>query len=250
VPGWWFDVIKLFGLAPDDVVIIRSPTVVESLDFPIPGSMVGFDVEPWYIEYLERLSPGLTTEVPDRLYFGRTHLTRRGNLMGESYYARQLERSGFVSVQPERYPVATQMAMVKQAETIVFAEGSSVYSVCLVGRTSTKFFMIPRRQHGQRLFVHHIRPRAFYHSLGDDKALVRLSDQEGRSVASSPSYTLDGESIHDDMVRHGLVSGRFDANIFLEDEREDAISYWGSMPRAEEQLGVIADLRKEYDAGR
>ena len=246
-PGWLFEILALFGVSELDLRIIRQPTVVESLDFPRPGSMVGYDVEPWYLNFLEERCGNLSTVVPQLVYFGRTHMRSKGGLMGESYFGDLLIRRGFVYIRPEELPIREQMAIVKNAETVVFAEGSSVYSITLVGRSKATFFMIPRRRNGQELFVHHLRPRASFCLLGDDKAVVRLTNTLGRIGPRSPSYTLDPHSLHIDMVRNGLLVEPFDPEAFQESERADTLAYWRGMPETgEEQLSIVTQQRASY----
>jgi hypothetical protein len=242
-PNWLFEVMTLFGVSESNLQIIGRPTVVESLDFPTPGSMVGFDVEPWYLDYLDDLSGKLNSSVPRLVYLGRTHIRSKGGLMGESYFADHLVRRGFIYIRPEELPILEQMAIMKNAETVVFAEGSAVNSITLVGRSNASFFMIPRRRKGEELFVHHIRPRAPFCQLGDDNAIMRLPNTLGRIGPRSPSYTLDPRSIHNDMVQYGFPVEPFDLEAFQQSEQADTLAYWDGMPQACEQLSIVAQRR-------
>lgn len=55
MPGWFFDIVALFGISPDRVTLIKDNTTVASLDFAEPGSRLKTGPQPWYLEWLSTL---------------------------------------------------------------------------------------------------------------------------------------------------------------------------------------------------
>ncbi|MDO8838311.1 MAG: glycosyltransferase 61 family protein [Parvibaculum sp.] len=227
VPNWFFDVVSLFGVMRDDVYIIREPTIVETLEFFEPGSRLGSTPHNWYLHYLESLPIVKTSRTPKNIYFGRTHILHRGAMLGERYFGRLLEESGFQYVKPEHHDIHTQVSMIENADRIVFAEGSSIYSAELLPRTKARIFMIPRRKTGEKIFASTLRPRGSFTVLGKPDTLIDGLNRRGLNHADCPSYIRDPEALHADMVQHGLIDGRpFSDQAFREAERIDFLTYY------------------------
>ena len=232
VPNWFFDIVSLFGVERDDVYIVREPTVVENLEFFEPGSRLGTAPHPWYLHYLEGLPIVKIHNTPKDIYFGRTHILHRGGMLGERYFGQLLEESGFQYVKPELHDIHTQVSMIENADRIVFAEGSSIYSAELLARTNARVFMIPRRKIGERGFAPTLRPRGSFAVLGNPESLVGEANRHGLIRANGPSYTTDPEALHTDMRRHDLIEDRpFSNSAFKDAEQIDFWNYYKSRNR-------------------
>lgn len=226
LPAWVWPILALFGVTQDRVKIIEAPSVIEAMDFAEPGSVLKQGPSPWYLDWLNRLPLEPRPPGPKRIYLGRTHILDKGALMGESYFSAELQRAGFEYVIPEKLDIHAQAAWLRGADEIVFAEGSSIYSMELLARSSARVFMIPRRR-APSLFAPHIIPRSRgFDVLGDIASIERRANRQGRDRPNSPSFCLAPETIHRDMVGHGLVRSRFDIEAFREAERADHTAYF------------------------
>ncbi|MCA0964724.1 glycosyltransferase 61 family protein [Salipiger bermudensis] len=223
VQDWVRQIIGLFGIDKQQLFILDRPTQIEELDFARPASGLGEGPKPWYLSYLRRKAKDWALPrhkvpeggFPKDIFLGRTHILHKGSLMGESWIEEALNNSGFASVTPEKYGIRQQMAMLRNARRVVFTEGSSVYPIELLNSSSASFYMIPRRQNGANLFRPHIEPRGPFHQLGDDMSLRRLPNFKGKITADSASVISRPETIHEAMVRLGLVPDTpFDAEVF------------------------------------
>ncbi len=233
-PPWFFRLVSHFGLDPSHVVIVKEPSVFRELEFAEPGSNLKSGPKDWYLEYLKSHPVRITNDIPgDKLYFGRTHLIRKGTLMGETYFSELLSANRFVSIRPEEFDIDAQVSMLAKASCVVFLEGSSIYSIELLASTKARVFMIPRRVNGGSLFGPHLEPKVSQFSvLGDPRSIRRMPNRDGNLRPNSPSYTRRPESIVNDMFKHGIISqDHFDLGRFKQAEERDAALYFGGPAR-------------------
>lgn len=229
-PGWFYEVLEVFGVSRSDIIIVTSPTVFQELEFAEPGSTLRNGANDWYLDRLRSLPLRITDDIPGKdLYFGRTHLIRkgRGTLMGETYFGELLCQAGFVYVRPEEFGIHTQVSMLAKAKRIVFTEGSSIYSIELLASTDAEVFMLPRRR-GVDLLAPHVESKASkFFVLGDPSANLRRPNRRGRFFPNSPSVTSRPESIFEDLIRHGLINQHsFDVEAFRRAEEQDTHAYF------------------------
>lgn len=229
-PGWFYEILEVFGVLSSDIIIVRSPTVFQELEFAEPGSTLGNGAKDWYRDCLRSLPLHITEDTPgEDLYFGRTHLIPkgRGTLMGETYFGDLLCKAGFVYVRPEEFDIHTQVSMVAKAKRIVFTEGSSIYSIELLASTDAEVFMLPRRR-GVALLAPQVESKASkFFVLGDPQANLRGPNRRGKLAPDSPSVTSRPGAIFEDLVRHGLIDDlSFDMKAFRRAEEQDTSVYF------------------------
>lgn len=241
IPTWVYDIFALFGLSGDAVHVVHQPTRFESVDFVEAGTWP-YPTPQWYLDYLRKLPYRRHADTPPNIYLGRTHIIRKGTMMGESYFGGQLE--GFEYVKPEEHDISVQISMFANAKRIVFTEGSAGYVACLLPKLNAQVYMLPRRAGDPGHFAEQFVGRAEFHSLGDSNQLVRLNHAGGREGPRSPSYTLAPDLIHHDLRRYGLTREGFDLSAFLAAERHDAQEYFGrGSGMIEAQLADITGRR-------
>lgn len=228
-PQWLYDIVWHFGLMPTDIVIVKEPSTFRELDFAEPGCTLKNGPKEWYLERLELLPVQLVDEIPgEKLYFGRTHIIKKGTLMGESYFSGVLDANGFASVRPEEFGINVQLSMLSKASHVVFMEGSSIYSIELLAKTSAQLFMIPRRASSALLFAPHLSPKASaFAILGVQRSVTRQPNRHGNMRPNSPSYIGRPDTVFQDLVKFGLIQdATFDPEAFSAAERYDAKRYF------------------------
>lgn len=245
VPEWTHDIFALFGVMPEHVVQATEPTIFELMEFAPPGTVIRRGPHDWYLQHLRRLDLRLTPMRHERIFIGRRHIIGQGSVMGESFFAAMLSRSGFASISPEQHDIYAQASLMASARQVVFTEGSGILATDLLPSLGAEVYMIPRRNGGEALFGPQLTARAScFRLLGGPDNILRLDNHRGMRKPDSPSYLLRPESVHADMVAAGLIEEAFDQERFLGAEREDAIAYWqGDVVAAEAQLGAAALAR-------
>lgn len=248
LPGWVFEVLALFGIPPARILLIEHPTILEQLDFAPPGTRIDHPEPPpqWYLDSLPGDRVTEPSPLPARdVYLGRHHLLRNGTVLGEACLAGLLAEAGFAAVQPETLPIAAQVALLRDAERVVFVEGSAVATLELMRASRAHFYMIPRRTDMVRRFHRMISPRARFTPAFDAANLCRLVGPRGRLAPRSPTVLLDPAAAVRSMAALGLLdAGRFDLDAFLAAERQDLRAYDAALPpHREARAQRYAELR-------
>ncbi|WP_082466544.1 glycosyltransferase 61 family protein [Sphingomonas sp. Leaf38] len=242
---WIYEILRLFGVERHHIRLVRHTGVFENMEFAVPGSRLGIGPSASYLEYLKNMPLERISDTPKKVYFGRIHMVAKGTVIGESYFANTLEENGYVYLKPETMNIHLQTSILRNAETIVFMEGSSIYSIELLTSVDAKIYMIPRRNGTTQLFEPHVSPRASFSVLGDPAMIVRRTNVRGKGGPSSPSYLLKPEALHQDMISKGIITGPFSLSAYEQAERADAYEYFGGDEKfADLQLNEICAARR------
>lgn len=159
---WFWEVLAWFGIAQEQVATCGSaPLIIDELHVFPQGEFMGRggEPEPAYLDLLDRhvQSRGITGGRSETVYVSRAGLGV-GSLGGELYLEQMLSRVGVDTVRPEAMPIAEQLAWYARAQTIVFAEGSSVHGRQLLGRVPGREVVLVRRK-GQHFGARALRSR-------------------------------------------------------------------------------------------
>lgn len=130
-------VLDAFGVAADDITFLREPARVATLVSATPMFSQPEVVHPRIAEVWNTLGAHLAEQAPERSYPRRLFVTRRGGYRAcrnvdevESLFAEH----GFEVVQPERYPLAEQARMFREAEVIAGFGGSGLFNALMADR--------------------------------------------------------------------------------------------------------------------
>lgn len=229
--NWVIPMFQKLGIDEQYITILKEPALYESVDFAFPGSALGEGPTGWYLAHLNKrnhfpkLQPGRSAG--KKVYLGRCHMRNKGGLMGESWFENQFRHNGFSVLQPENLSIEDQVQTLQDAEVVVFAEGSSIYSLELISRTDAKVFMIPRRGvKANRLFEPHIYPRCKEFVRFNFDPVRRMPNAFGREGPSSPSFLLDPAKAWNSILATGILSGDFSLDDYLSHQAQDTIAYY------------------------
>lgn len=146
---------KLHGIDEEKVLRLRKPMRFRRLIVGAQARQMG---GPTFIPgYQTMLDPLLDERLPsarrDRcLYLCRLDYLRSGSFYGEGAVARELVSQGFELIYPERHSLTDLVAMLREARTAIFAEGSAVHALELCGSHVPEVVMISRRHNSQKRF--------------------------------------------------------------------------------------------------
>lgn len=245
VPDWVYAILALFGLRREHVIEVDAPTVFETVEFAEPGSTLGRGPQSWYLDWLKSLPLEPRESGLKKILLGRSHMIQRGTVLGERYFEAHLRNAGFTDFRPELHDIHTQAAVIKNAEQIVFTEGSGIYSIELLAASDAHVFMLPRRRAGRRLFEPHVSPRAKFSVLGDLSQVVRRMDRRGIECPASPSYLLSPQQTFAALVDAGLIApAPFSLAEFECAEAADSATYFGeAKAHGDGQLVEVRTMR-------
>ena len=150
VPPFFSEVLAWFGTSPDRIRIVSRPTLASRLVVAPQAEQFG----PFHGE----IGPAADhRDAVDELVGRRlAAVTRRGTVYvsragqrwhfaGEAALERALARAGVEVFRPEEHPLAEQLRTYAGAERLLFAEGSAVHSLQLLGRGLGDVAVILRR---------------------------------------------------------------------------------------------------------
>lgn len=167
LPRFFQEVLGFFAIDPARIVIINQDLIVEELTIFEQGSDFGGGPKPGYLELLAGFTERLlgkkrrAAEGSEKLYVSRSSLPGGGGFLGESYIEELLSAHGFHILKPEKLPLIEQMVLYRNADLVVFPEGSAVHGVELLGAGDLKrVVFIPRRDDHIDIFARVLGPRA------------------------------------------------------------------------------------------
>lgn len=170
-PAFFRAILDWFGVPPERVLIVDRPTLFRRLhvtpqgerqvppDATAPADLAAAAPRPAHLRALtEHARARLGAPVRQGVVFvSRSAL--RTSIAGESDLDTLFERSGARVFRPEQAPLAEQLATYASAATLVFADGSAVHGLQLMGRNVGKVILI-RRRAGNSFGVSFVPPRA------------------------------------------------------------------------------------------
>jgi hypothetical protein len=160
IPAFFPQILGWYGIPADRVHLIMEPTVVERLVVSPQAEQVhGPGPEPWYLDLLDANTRSRLGEVErdGSLYVSRAN--QLGHFAGEAYIEKVFKDVGFRVLRPETVSIKEQLRAYTSAESIVFAEGSALHGLQLIGRVGANVTVLNRRA-GLKVAEPLIRPRA------------------------------------------------------------------------------------------
>ena len=163
IPGFFWDIVSALGAKKENVRFINKPTLVKELTVYAQAER-HYNGRPSrsYLELLNSLRPPIR-KCYRAIYFSRANYLK-GGIAGERYLEEVMREIGVVVVRPEEYPLEKQIAFCRQAETLIFAEGSAVHLLQLVGTGIGDVIILNRRRgsivHSNFFAIGSIAPRA------------------------------------------------------------------------------------------
>lgn len=204
--------------------------------------------------HLDDLDALVDRRAPDRprpagtLYVSRAGLDTR--FAGEVMIEAALRRAGVRIMRPETRPLVEQLRTYLGAERIIFAEGSAVHGLQLLGRLESDVVVLNRRT-GKRIAEDSLRPRARRLEYRDSGAhVVNGIAHERRELAGLGIPVPDEAALLE--VLDELAPGirrHWDAGAFAAARDEDVLAWIGhaigrprlSGPRSRARIGRSLD---------
>lgn len=159
-PAYLRVILDWFGVPAEHVRIITEPTRVSELFVaPQAEQLRGPGPEAGYLDALDALAAerlGLIGRLDGLLYVSRAGVPTR--FAGEDYLEVALRHAGARVMRPETRPLADQLRAYRGAREIVFAEGSAMHVLQLLGRVDADVLVLMRRK-GTHLAEENLRPR-------------------------------------------------------------------------------------------
>lgn len=227
-PAWFGAILAWIGLAPDRMRIITAPTRVSGLYVaPQAEQLSGPGPDASYLDALaalaqERLGEASLDERP--LYVSRAGMEAR--FAGEPFLEAVLRQAGVRILRPETRPLAEQLRAYRSSSRLIFAEGSALHALQLLGGLDAGVSVLERRP-GTHLAEENLRPRLrslVYEQVAS--ALVHGLLPSGRMALPKGLSVADPERLLDAFARVGVDLGTaWDAEAWVA-ARDDDVLRW------------------------
>jgi hypothetical protein len=243
-PSFFLDLLAHFRVSPDRVKIVTRPTRFDRLYvFPQAERLFGGPPDPAYLALLDRIVAAPPAPMDgSRLYVSRAGLAK-GRFAGEAWLETVLARAGFEPFRPEMHSLEEQMRRYRRAEHLLFAEGSAVHALQLLGSAPGRVTVLCRRP-GHRIAAAALIARAPMVDYIDCLAgLVHGAHPNGWAQHSSGMSVLDERRCVAAFAAAGIDIGVFwDASAYVEARDRDLLDWIDlrrSRPRPPREIPMI-----------
>ena len=152
INNFFWELIEHFGFQKDDVIFVEDCIIAKKL-ICLPEQETLWQTTKTsesYLNMLDKNSPPIPYEDKKKIYYiSRTKLEMgKGNLAGELYLEQYFESKGIEIVYPERLSFSKQLEIYKNAKTLIFCSGSSIFGMLALGRVNCNVIIICRTNIG------------------------------------------------------------------------------------------------------
>jgi hypothetical protein len=147
MPSYFPQILDWLGVPSGTWRLVTRPTLVSELHvLPQAEQLLGPGPSASYLDALDVLTAERLAATADRdeaVYVSRAGLAAR--FAGEASVERALERVGVAVLRPEQLRLQDQLERYRSAGRLVFAEGSALHALQLMGRNRARVLVLNRR---------------------------------------------------------------------------------------------------------
>jgi capsular polysaccharide biosynthesis protein len=138
------EVLKLFKINTDKLILISQFVEVENLIVPEIGSWLGGEKK-WFKHWLQKYIniKDYKKNLPPKIIVRRSNRFL-GRVAGFDYFSKILVRNGFKEIFPENYTIREQIEFVASAKVIVWEQGSACHILKILPQLNNTSLLIRR----------------------------------------------------------------------------------------------------------
>lgn len=224
-PAFW-QMIDHLGIARERIRLVRKPTRFARLRaLPQAERLAGGVPSRRHLDRMDALTGPAPEPDLGIVYVSRARLAQ-GRIAGEGVLEAALATAGIQVFHPERATLAAQIALYRRARHLVFAEGSALHVLQLVGRLTAEVTVLARRPRtlmGSALLLRRT-PRFRY--VRAVRGLVHGLRPDGSPQEAAGISVLDGRRCLAGLVRAGIdLAPHWDAEAFARAAEADVAAW-------------------------
>lgn len=128
IPNYIFNFIELFGIKRDNIIILDTTTQFKSVCVPSQGFNARLYTSDSFAQTFDRIAKNIPDEeIYDKIYVSRAQLDKLHKTLGEEKVQRVFEKNGFKIIYPEKLPLASQIALVKNCKVLAGCAGTALH---------------------------------------------------------------------------------------------------------------------------
>jgi hypothetical protein len=241
-PDFFRAILAWFGLPPERLHLVNEPTTVGELFVaPQAEQLEGPGPSAAYLDALDENAERRLGPPPPRdesaLYVSRAGMS--AHFAGELELERALAAAGVRVLRPETMPLPDQIRAYRTSRRIVFAEGSAVHTLQLLGRIPADVGVLVRRA-GDCIAEANLAPRVRTLAYADATlGLLYGVAPSGRAAHHRGLSLLREDEVPAAFARLGIdLSRAWDAAAFRRARDEDTLAWVEAQAREVHRHGV------------
>ncbi len=216
------EILKLFNVNADKLILISQFTEVEDLVVPEIGSWLGGEKK-WFKDWTEKYIniKDYKKNLPPKIIVRRSNRFL-GRVAGFDYFSKILVSNGFKEIFPENYTIKEQIEFVVSAKVIVWEQGSACHILKILPPLNNTSLLIRRG-----MFVLSIE------NLIKKKSKRFMIYRDAQSILYHPSsnkimgFFPNPEGLLNFFKKNNLIEDEaFEKNVFKKIERNDFVYFF------------------------
>lgn len=128
IPGYIFQFIELFGVKRENVIILDENTRFRSVCVPSQSFNARLYTSNSFAQTFDRIANNIPDEeIYDKIYVSRAKLDKLHKTLGEEKVQNVFEKNGFKIIYPEKLPLKSQIALVKNCRVLAGCAGTALH---------------------------------------------------------------------------------------------------------------------------
>lgn len=138
IPNYIFNFIELFGIKRDNIIILDTTTQFKSVCVPSQGFNARLYTSDSFAQTFDRIAKNIPDEeICDKIYVSRAQLDKLHKTLGEEKVQSVFEKNGFKIIYPEKLPLASQIALVKNCKVLAGCAGTALHLALFMKKGGT-----------------------------------------------------------------------------------------------------------------
>ncbi|MEX5727218.1 hypothetical protein Ga0609869_000571 [Rhodovulum iodosum] len=148
---------------------------------------------------------------PKRVFLSRSALPRedqQARFVLEKAFDDNLAAEGWTVVHPQTMPIRDQLRLYRDADDLIFAEGSAFHLYVLAARSGQRVFNLWRRKRRHPVFARQLDSFAGLPLLGESHVTHMFMRRDAPNMPARALSLVDFAALGADLESHGLITGR------------------------------------------
>lgn len=222
-PEYFRSILTWFGIAPGRVRLVNQPTMIAELSvYPQAEMLNGAGPSRAHLDRLTDLTQrnlGVAKKT-GTLYVSRSRFSS-GRMAGELYLEQYLRDHGVEVIFPELVPLDEQLRRYATARHVIFAEGSALHALQLLGGVLGEISVLMRRP-GATMFRSFTEPRSeHYREVDLVRGILCSYNVFGTPLDALGLSLLDEQRLLSWLKTLGISSAGWSSSGFLAEVEKD-----------------------------
>lgn len=128
VPGYVFQFIEFFGVKQNKIIILDKTTRFKNVCVPSQSFNSKLYNSKSFAKTFDRIAENIPDEeIYDKIYVSRAKLDSTHKTLGEEKVQKIFEKNGFKIIYPEKLPLKSQIALVKNCRVLAGCAGTALH---------------------------------------------------------------------------------------------------------------------------